>query len=230
MSTDAIARLYDRWSHFYDLADEIGPLGGQEKKWRALAAEKIRNVQGWVLDAGCGTGIMMLALESVGFMGRLVSVDTSRRMAERTRKRASGLELDVSVLLADACRLPLKHGCLDGVICTFSITTIARPERAASEFERTLCPGSKLVVMDSEKPHNLVARLFYPALVPISRVFCKTHIDRDVCGLLDQRSGLAQEGRETYLGGMVAVYEYRRVPAPTGICKNNGGKSQGIQK
>ena len=209
-STQEIARRYDKWSPFYDFADRLGPLSGQERKWRSIVAGKVQYVRGWVLDAACGTGVMTSMIKSRSFRGRLIAIDVSLKMAEKTYERAKRIEMDVSVVLADVDRLPLKSECLGGIICTFSITTVRNPGKVVSEFERALSPGSKLIVLDSEKPDQVLVRLVYPALVPISRIFCHTHIDRDIEGLLEGKRELVRENKTVFLGGMVAVYEYKK--------------------
>jgi ubiquinone/menaquinone biosynthesis C-methylase UbiE len=217
-STQQIARRYDRWSSVYDLAEAVGPLSLHQRRWRRRAVERIRDVSGWVLDAACGTGIMIPDYEKQLSSVKVIAVDASPKMAERARQRAKQSELDVCVLLADVRRLPFKEGSLDAVVCTYSITTVGGPGRAVSEFERVLSDGSRLVVLDSERPNGLLAGALYRTLIPISRYFCHSHIDRDVNSLLEGRMFLRQEGRTAFLGGMVAINEYSK----TVQCAENG--------
>ncbi len=208
ISTREIARRYDRWSPFYDLADALGPLVGKERKWRRLAASKVMDVQGWVLDAACGTGPILGELRWAGFKGKVLGIDASTKMVRKARVRAGAMGGPCWVIAGDVCRLPLKPGSLGGVICAFSITTIADPEAASREFVAAMGPGSRLVVLDSERPGGRIARLFYPALVPISKIFCHTHIDRDIEALLDHTQGLSRVAKTRFAGGLVALYEH----------------------
>ena len=218
MSTQDVARRYDRWSALYDFADGLGPLGRSEREWRRKVAGRLDEVTGWVLDAACGTGVMLEYFD--GSKGRLIAIDASPKMVRRARSRLRSAGAGPVVVLGDVNRLPLKDGVLGGIACTFSLTTVRDPEQALREFERTLIPGSRLVLLDSERPDGLISGLVYPALVPISRFFCHTHIDRDISGLLSGVEGLEITDEERFLGGMVSIYESKKT-SPSGSRKAN---------
>jgi ubiquinone/menaquinone biosynthesis C-methylase UbiE len=208
VSTQDISRRYDRWSALYDFADGLGPLGRSERGWRRRVAARFDDVQGWVLDAACGTGVMVEYFN--GFKGRLIAVDASLKMVRRAGSRSRSAGARPLVVLGDVNRLPLKDGVLGGIVCTFSLTTVRDPEQALREFERTLIPASRLVILDSERPDGFLTGLVYPALVPISRFFCHTHIDRDIAGLLSGVDGLEITDEERFLGGMVSIFESKK--------------------
>jgi ubiquinone/menaquinone biosynthesis C-methylase UbiE len=172
------------------------------------AVRELAEARGWVLDAACGTGSMLPLFESGGFEGKLLMIDASGKMVRKTRDRARESGLEVEVILGDVNRLPFKAGCVDGIACIFSITTVRRPVTAISEFTRCLRGDGKLVVLDSERPEGSVVRLLYPALVPISRIFCHTHIDRDVEGMIRAGSGWSKRTEKAYFGGMVKLYSF----------------------
>lgn len=132
-------------------------------------------------------------------------VDASREMVHRARRKSEDKKGNF-VVLADVNHLPIKSGVIDGAMCTFSLTTIRHPEDAVEELTRTLVNEGLLVVLDSEKPSNPAGRFIYRALVPISRLFCHTQIDRDVRGILSCNGKLAESGRKGYMGGMVAIH------------------------
>ncbi len=148
-----------------------------------------------------------------GFPGRLIAIDASRKMVRRARSRFRSSDGSPCVVLGDVNRLPLKGEVLGGILCTFSLTTVRNPEQSLREFERALRPGSRLVVLDSERPGHLLPRLVYPALIPISRLFCHTHIDRDIGGLLSGTDGLMITDEERFMGGMVSIYESKKISA-----------------
>lgn len=184
-------------------------------------ADTMRDVEEWVLDAACGTCTMAEELQRASFKGKLLAVDASRKMVRRAQRKTGVARVSGWAVLGDVGRLPLKPGCLEGVICTFSITTVARPDRAVSEFEQALRGGGKLTVLDSEAPSGMVARLFYHMLVPVSRFFCHTYIDRDISSMLDERKGLGKARRTAFLWGMVSLYEYRKLPQHASYRREN---------
>lgn len=190
----------------------MGPLSTRQKEWKRQAAEKLGNTDGWVLDAACGTGSMMGQLERLPFRGRLVAIDASKKMVRKAWERARRTGLEVQAVLADVSRLPLKAEALQGILCVFSITTVSRPEEAVSEFRRALSQGGRLIVLDSQKPRGMPAKLIYPVLVPISRIFCHTHIDRDIDSVLEGQRDLTRGSKTAFMGGMVGLHDYRKLP------------------
>jgi len=184
----------------------------RQKEWKRRAAEKAADSDGWVLDAACGTGSMIGQLERVRFKGKLIAIDASKKMVGKAWARARRTGLKAQAVLADVSRLPLKAEGLQGVLCVFSVTTISRPEESVCEFRRTLSPGGRLIVLDSQKPHGLPAKLIYPFLVPISRIFCHTYIDRDIDGILEGQPDLTRESKAAFMGGMVGLHDYRKLP------------------
>ena len=102
-----------------------------------------------VLDVGCGSGSVLLAL--AGRIGRGVGVDVSRSevaRAERARKRRR--VRNVSFKVADAARLPFQSGSFEAVVCLGDVLTYAgsypRVRRALSELRRVLRPGGIAVI------------------------------------------------------------------------------------
>jgi ubiquinone/menaquinone biosynthesis C-methylase UbiE len=148
-------------------------------------------------------------LQEAGFAGNLLLVDISRKMIRKAKQRCENGDIPCVVVLADVIRLPIKPEMLGGIICTFSLTTINKPEVALKEFAEALSPNCQLVILDSEKPSHPAAKIFYPALVPISRMFCHTHIDRDVGGILESNPDI-EVSKDDYMGGMVAIYHGKK--------------------
>jgi ubiquinone/menaquinone biosynthesis C-methylase UbiE len=91
-----------------------------------------------VLEAGCGTGLVLERLR--GFAGEAVGVDLSRGMLERARERA------LPVAQADIGRLPFPDASFD-VVCSFKVLAhVAAIEEAVRELMRVTRPGGHLVL------------------------------------------------------------------------------------
>jgi ubiquinone/menaquinone biosynthesis C-methylase UbiE len=161
-------------------------------------------------------------LQEAGFEGNLVLVDASRKMVRKARQRCRESDIRCAVVLADVSRLPIKHGSLNGIMCTFSLTTVREPKIALGELAKSLGPDQQLVILDSERPSHPMARVLYPALVPISRMFCHTHIDRDVFGMLESNQDLEVRERIGFMGGMVAIYHCKKLCNIASSAVNNG--------
>jgi len=103
-----------------------------------------------VLDVGCGAGFdSLLAARQVGPTGRVISVDMTEAMLERTRAGAAAMQLDtVDVRHGFAEALPVDDGSIDVVISNGVINLT--PDKAAvmQEIRRVLKPGGRIQIAD----------------------------------------------------------------------------------
>lgn len=134
---DAIASLYDRWSHTYD--SDANPT-------RDLASEVLRTaigavVGGDVVELGCGTG------RNTGWLAAqarsLVGVDFSPGMLEKARARAVGERVRfIEQDLRDG--LPLGDESADLVVIMLVLEHVEDVDPVFSECARVLRPGGHL--------------------------------------------------------------------------------------
>ncbi|WP_328675167.1 methyltransferase domain-containing protein [Streptomyces sp. NBC_00343] len=112
----------------------------------AAAVERLelRPGQG-VLDLGCGTGRALPALRAaVGDAGLVVGIDLTPAML--TAALRQGRDKDGSLLLADACRLPLPTGAVDAVFSAGLVNHVPDPATALREWARVTAPGGTLLL------------------------------------------------------------------------------------
>jgi ubiquinone/menaquinone biosynthesis C-methylase UbiE len=93
-----------------------------------------------VLEVGCGAGNV---LECVPH-GELVGIDLSDRMVHKARRRLAGREM--SVLKADAERLPFGSGSFQRLICTEVLEHVEHPETVLDEMQRTATSDAIIVL------------------------------------------------------------------------------------
>lgn len=103
-----------------------------------------------VLDVGCGAGIdTLLAARAVGPGGRVIGLDMTPTMVERTRRHAAEAGLhNVEVQEGMMEALPLPDASVDVVVSNGVLNLSTRKSRALAEMLRVLRPGGRLALAD----------------------------------------------------------------------------------
>ena len=157
-------RLYDFTAQHYD--ELYG--GEQLRKYRAierfLPSSFIFKV---ILDAGCGTGIVMHRLAQRG--GMIIGVDFSKGMIGRAKKRLRAFR-HVDLVLGDIERLPFRIHAFDAIISLTVLQNCRDPEVALKSLLNALCDDGIAIVtyVKRSKVARVVEALF------------KEHIIRDL--------------------------------------------------
>ncbi|MCC5812311.1 MAG: methyltransferase domain-containing protein [Ectothiorhodospiraceae bacterium] len=137
----AIALAFDQVVDDYEVAAVLD----REVGVRLLERLELMRLQPeLVLDVGAGTGASTIALRGHYRKARVVAVDLSSRMLERTRTRGSWRR-PIPAVLADAGQLPVPD---DSVDLLFSSATLQWSDdlpRLLDEFHRVLRPGGLLL-------------------------------------------------------------------------------------
>jgi SAM-dependent methyltransferase len=125
---------YDRFSESYEKERHHGYHALVDD----LESSLVRGfaVGGRVLEAGCGTGLVLSRVDNASAFG----ADLSRGMVARAGARG------LRVVQADLTRLPYRDASFD-VVCSFKVLAHV-PDRAAAlrELTRVVRPGGKLIV------------------------------------------------------------------------------------
>jgi ubiquinone/menaquinone biosynthesis C-methylase UbiE len=147
-SYDRFRPTDDNWWELFDVLVAEGGLVGQR-----------------VLDVGCGTGRLAVALAERG--ARVWGVDPSEEMLAEARANSEG---KVALKRASAEALPFKEGWFDRAVFRLVIHLVDRP-RAFAESARVLGPRGR-IVLATFAPESLdriwVTRVF-PAVAEIDR-------------------------------------------------------------
>jgi ubiquinone/menaquinone biosynthesis C-methylase UbiE len=130
---DAIADKWDGWDDMLLL---------QRRMAAGLAALGL-DPEETVLDVGCGTGNLTLALlAALGDTGRVFAVDISPRMIEVAKGKVR--DARVTWHVAGAERLPLGYSSCDRIICFSAWPHFPDKDAVGREFSRVLRPGGYL--------------------------------------------------------------------------------------
>lgn len=103
-----------------------------------------------VLDVGCGTGTLALAMASRPDSGRVIGIDASGEMIDVARKKAGKANGDVDFQVALIEQIPFPDATFDLVTSSLMLHHLPADLKRAglAEVRRVLKPGGRFVVMD----------------------------------------------------------------------------------
>ncbi len=140
-----IREAFERAAHSYDQAAMIQrDICARLAAFGAGVELGARPADGWVLDAGCGTGFGLEALQRLCPGACVVALDLSSAMLGRARSRAGG-EGGFMPVCADIEQLPLAAGSI-GLLWSSLAVQWCRPARVFEELGRVLGPGGVALV------------------------------------------------------------------------------------
>ena len=153
---------------FTPLYDTVNALAMRQGQWRPRLVERALGSAAAmrILDLGCGTGEMALAIARASPAVQLIGVDGDADVLERAaaKARAAGVELELHEALAD--RLPLADASVDCVVSTLMFHhLVPSTKRAAlAEARRVLVPGGRLLICDIGRASDPLMRAAFFAV------------------------------------------------------------------
>jgi len=138
---------YDRIARFYDLTFKLNGYGRSLDQY--LATHPLPVSRGArILDAGCGTGLLTLALvRAVGFPVSITALDLSSTSIEAARKALAdsrGRKRDVTFAQGNLLSLPFADESLDLVVTSGALEYVPLSDGLA-EIARVMAPGGHLL-------------------------------------------------------------------------------------
>lgn len=135
-----VGATYDRWAQSYD-----HDLTSWSYQAPAVVTQTVLEHlpdAAYVLDVGCGTGLVGRELRSKGFAGRLLGLDIAAAALDVARKDDIYDSLEQANLQE---RLPLDDNTVDAVVCVGVMTYLPDVEAVWREFSRVTQPGGLVV-------------------------------------------------------------------------------------
>jgi demethylmenaquinone methyltransferase/2-methoxy-6-polyprenyl-1,4-benzoquinol methylase len=154
--------MFDRISTRYDLVNRVMTFG-MDVGWRRRAVRELRLPGGaLVADLACGTGDLCDELLTGGY--RAVGFDFSHGMLRNAGTSAPLVE-------ADALRLPLADGGVDGATCGFALRNVTEVTALFAETARVLRPGGRVAFLETSEPDGRLLRaghaVYFNRIVPL---------------------------------------------------------------
>lgn len=119
------------------------------QRLRTLAALGLRQGES-ILDAGCGTGLLLeQEALAVGAGGRAEGVDSSADMLAHAEARCGALP-QVNLQQASVDTLPFDDSGFDALSCTQTLLYVEHLEQALSEYHRVLKPGGRIAIIETD--------------------------------------------------------------------------------
>jgi ubiquinone/menaquinone biosynthesis C-methylase UbiE len=139
------------------LYDPFARLSGIEAVRETLVERAELRAGQWLLDIGCGTGSLLVALKRRAPDARVTGIDPDPKALGRARAKAerSGAAVELDQGFSD--RLPYPDRALDHVFSSFMFHHLEAQEKRATlrEVLRVLRPGGVLHLLDfRDEPHK----------------------------------------------------------------------------
>ncbi|QYK47136.1 MAG: bifunctional demethylmenaquinone methyltransferase/2-methoxy-6-polyprenyl-1,4-benzoquinol methylase UbiE [Phycisphaeraceae bacterium] len=157
---ERVRRMFAAIAGSYDLNNRLHSFG-IDQAWRRRAV-RLAGVKAGdhVLDMACGTGDLT-ALFARTAASRVVGGDFTPEMLDIARTKQVGIgsgAAKVTYVEADAMSLPFADASFDVLSIAFGIRNVASPGVALAEFRRVLRPGGRLIVLEFDRPRNVLVR------------------------------------------------------------------------
>jgi ubiquinone/menaquinone biosynthesis C-methylase UbiE len=129
--------LYRGFAPVYDTVTRLVSLW----RWQRWQARVLPHARGRVLDAGCGTGLLLQRLSE---RGQTVGLDLSRDMLAKASRRQRDRGFEAALVCGDIQHLPFREGAFESVVSTFAINAVPRLDQALAEMLRVVESGGSL--------------------------------------------------------------------------------------
>lgn len=139
------------WAARYDRLIHLLSLGQTRQFYKRIAREVHVQAGDHVLDIGCGTGELSIALAlQTGSNGYVAGIDASPEMIVHARKKAQGKKISIDFREESAAQLSFADGSFDKVVSSFVFHHLPDDlkQQALQEILRVLKPDGQFMLID----------------------------------------------------------------------------------
>jgi ubiquinone/menaquinone biosynthesis C-methylase UbiE len=184
--------------------------GMRRKPLLRLREDLVAAAQGHVLEIGVGSGLNLpfYRRDLEGFCG----IDPSPGLLAMARAQAAWVHFPVSLAEGRAEDLPLDDQSVDSVVMSWTLCSVAEPERALAEIRRVLRPGGCLIFIEHGRAPEPGVRGWQDRLTPLwRRLAGGCHLNRPIDRLIEAAGFHLTELETGYLvtGPRPLTFHYR---------------------
>ena len=159
-----VRAVFDSVAQRYDVMNDLMSLGVHRAWKRAFVAALDPRPNRALLDLAGGTGDISFGwLEQGGGPAVLSDINASMLAVGRDRAAARGHVSGLSLLVADAERLPLRDRCVDAVSIAFGLRNCTDKDAVLREARRVLRPGGRFHCLEFSQVQVAALRPVYDA-------------------------------------------------------------------
>ncbi len=142
---------------------------------RQLLAE----VSGQVLEIGFGTGLNLSHYSEN--VAKLIAIDANKGMKKFVQKRIDAANMKVALEILNGENLPMEDNSFDSVVCTWTLCSIRKVEKAIEEIHRVLKPGGKFFFIEHGLSEEDKVKVWPNRLTPIQKIIADgCHLNRNM--------------------------------------------------
>ena len=144
-------RTIRSWARFYDAASWLLSFGRAPAIRRMTLEMTVAQPGESVLDVGCGTGSLAIALKAeVGASSEVTGIDASPEMIEQARRKATRAGVDAGFEVAPIEGLSFPDARFDLVVSSFMLHHLPDgvKRKGLAEVRRVLKPGGRFLAVD----------------------------------------------------------------------------------
>jgi demethylmenaquinone methyltransferase / 2-methoxy-6-polyprenyl-1,4-benzoquinol methylase len=162
-ASEWVRAMFGRVARRYDLANHLLSFN-MDRYWRARTVARVREklAPGAVaLDLCCGTGDLLLALESARGGARVIGSDFCHPMLTGAAAKIARRGFAAGLFEADALQIPARDGSFDLITVAFGFRNLANYQRGLEEMYRLLRPGGVAAILEFSQPPNAAFAALY---------------------------------------------------------------------
>lgn len=205
-----------RWPVLTRVYDPVVRLTTRERRFKEALLDQADVRPGEaVLDLGCGTGTLAVALARRCPGARVTGLDADPEVLARAAAKAAAAGCTVELVEGLSTALPFPDACFDVVLSSLFLHHLGRAEkrRALSEVVRVLKPHGRLHVADWGRPQDPAMAAAFAVLRAFDGFAVTADNARGALPELFEEAGLeaaALRGQLRTAFGTLALYSARR--------------------